>query len=257
MAPIELCVRNRVGHGILLTKIRLGASGPLMNKLLFAAVALFTAVIFSTLGSNIGTAQTATPEVYILGSSSVNGSIGRIIEASIGRAGFRVERHGRSSSGFSRPDFFDWQAEIGRLSHLRTLRAAIVLMGGNDAQDLRLRASEVPAGGRNTIHWSDEARWTEVYRNRTREFVTGLCSAGVAKVIMVLPNEGENRRWDSRMERIRQIYIAAVRGTCGITVDGRGGPASTEDGVHLTREGAQRYWSRIEAPVIAAIRAAH
>lgn len=199
-------------------------------------------------------------DVVLIGSSSVNGALGRMIESELETAGLRVERHGRSSTGLARPDFFDWQDEAGTLHGLEAMRGVVVYMGGNDTQALRLRREESPEGTRGEaswIAWRDEARWVEIYTARTHALVDALCDAGAPRVMWVLPTDGDREGWADRIHRIQDAQAAGVRGTtCGVVVDPRGlriTDRSTSDGVHLTRTGARDVWRIIGPPLIAGL----
>lgn len=200
------------------------------------------------------------PDVVIVGSSSVNGALGRLIESELEASGLETERHGRSSTGLARPDFFDWQAEITELGDLARLRGVVVYMGGNDTQAVRLRPEETPGrsrGSESWIIWREEARWTEVYVRRVHEFVEGLCAAGAPRVMWVLPADGDREGWSERIHRVQDAQAAGTRGTsCGIVVDPRGAPlrrGSTSDGVHLTRTGSRDVWRLIGPPLVAGL----
>jgi glyoxylase I family protein len=205
----------------------------------------------------------ASSDVLIIGSSSVNGALGRLIESELARAGMRPERRARSSSGFSRPDFYDWEAEIPSLGDLRALRGLVVYAGGNDAQAIRLREHELPEAVRadrrarrsaEWIQWRDEARWRPTYEGRVRSFVDGLCAAGARRVLVLLPAEGENEHWSGRMERIQALQESATRATrCGRVVDPRGvrvREGATVDGIHLSRSGANAVWERVGPSIV-------
>jgi len=199
-------------------------------------------------------------DVVLIGSSSVNGALGRMMESELEGAGLRVERHGRSSTGLARPDFFDWQDEAHALRGLETMRGVVVYMGGNDTQALRLRREEAPGGTRGEaswVAWRDEARWIEIYTARTHALVDALCEAGAPRVMWVLPTNGDREGWADRIHRIQDAQAAGVRGTtCGVVVDPRGlriTDGSTSDGVHLTHTGARDVWRIIGPPLISGL----
>lgn len=203
-------------------------------------------------------APRAPDDVLLIGSSSVNGALGRLIETELEGAGLRVARHGRSSTGLARPDFFDWQEEIGELGDLTRLRGVVVYMGGNDTQAVRLRREEsLDRGEASWIAWRDEARWTEIYTARVHALVQGLCDAGAPRVMWVLPTDGDREGWAERIHRVQDAQAAGARGTsCGVVVDPRGlriTDRSTTDGVHLTRTGARDVWQIIGPPLVAGL----
>lgn len=198
------------------------------------------------------------PDVVVLGSSSINGALGRMIEERLIGAGLRVRRMGRSSTGFARPDFFDWSAEIPRLGDLAAMRGVVIYMGGNDTQAIRLTRAESPdRGGASWIPFRDEARWREVYVARVHRFVEALCDAGARRAVLLLPADGDREGWSDRIQRVQEAQVLGVRGTrCGVVVDPRGrdvGRGDTTDGVHLSTRGARDLLLRIGPPIVAAI----
>ncbi len=202
-------------------------------------------------------------DVLIIGSSSVNGALGRLIESELAQSGLHPERRARSSSGFSRPDFYDWEAEIPSLGDLHALRGLVVYAGGNDAQAIRLRERELPEATRadrrarrsaEWIQWRDETRWRSTYEGRVRSFVDALCTAGARRVLVLLPAEGENEHWSERMERIQTLQESATRASrCGRVIDPRGvrvREGATVDGIHLSRTGARAVWDRVGQAIV-------
>lgn len=209
------------------------------------------------------------PDVLIIGSSSINGALGRLIESEVATAGMHPQRIGHSSSGFSRPDFFDWDAEVPRLGDLHALRGIVIYIGGNDAQAVRLRDSELPPTPTGAprarrdrtgewIVWRDEAAWSARYQARVTSFVSALCTGGVPRVVFLLPAQGENEHWTERMTRVRNLQEAGTRATrCGVAIDPsavRARPGSTVDGVHLSRTGAHAVWDRVGTQILDQLR---
>jgi len=228
---------------------------------LAALVSLSALLLGLVLVSDVAAQRRAPREpddVLLVGSSSVNGALGRLIESELEATGLRVGRHGRSSTGLARPDFFDWQAEIPELGDLSRLRGVVVYMGGNDTQAVRLRSEEsADRGADSWIAWNEETRWTEVYTARVRALVQGLCDAGAPRVMWVLPTDGDREGWAERIRRVQEAQAAGARGTsCGVVVDPRGlriTERSTSDGVHLTRTGARDVWRIIGPPLVAGL----
>lgn len=199
------------------------------------------------------------PDVLVLGSSSVFGPLGVAIEESLEGEGLRVRRQGQRSTGFARPDFFDWQQEISTLTNLESLRGVVVVMGGNDTHALRLTRDESPdRGPASWVQWRDEARWRAIYSARVHTFVDTLCTAGSRRVVVIIPSDGERPGWADRIRRVQEAQIEGVRGTrCGVVLDPRTDrpvrPGDTLDGVHLSTRGAREALSRIGSALIAAM----
>lgn len=197
-------------------------------------------------------------EALLIGSSSVNGAVGRTIERELGTAGVRLRRHARSASGFARPDFFDWRGEVANLGSLDRYRAVLVYTGGNDGQSLHVQPDERGPGEERLrwIDWRDEARWRATYARRVRAVVDELCERGAARVVVLLPVDGGRAGWSRRMVRVREGMAEGVRGSrCGSALDAgeRGEVFESLDGVHLSWDGARRMWARIGTPLLALV----
>lgn len=225
-----------------------------------AALVTLSIVLLALLapGDSAAAQRRAPPDVVVLGSSSVHGALGRLIEEHLEGAGLRVRRVGHRSTGLARPDFFDWQAEIPALGDLSSMRGVVVLMGGNDTNALRLTRAESPdRGAASWIPWRDEERWRPIYVARVRRFVEGLCDAGARRVVLLPPADGDRDGWAERIPRVQDAQIEGTRGTrCGVVVDPRGREVrrgDTTDGVHLSTRGARDLLMRIGPPIVAAI----
>ena len=227
-----------------------------------AAMVTLSAVLLSfALGSSAGAQRRAArpapvpDDVLLVGSSSVNGAFGILIERELESAGMHVRRVAHSATGLARPDYFDWQAEIPRLGDLRELRGVLVTLGGNDTQPLRVVTTD--ARGRSdhdSIRWADEARWNAVYTERVTRFVDGLCAAGAPRVGVILPNDGTSDTWSERVHRVQEAQVAGTRASrCGTVIDPRSVSTrherDTVDGVHLSRRGSRSVWAAI-APLV-------
>lgn len=234
---------------------------------LAALVTLSAAILALGFGDIASAQRTHEPvpadDVLLIGSSSVNGAFGRLIESELEHAGMHVRRVAHSATGLARPDYFDWQAEIPRLGDLHAMRGVLVTLGGNDTQPIRLTETdprEESVGSAHTraghvaIRWADEARWNALYTSRVTHFVDGLCAAGAPRVLVILPTDGTSDDWSERVHRVQDAQIAGTRASrCGTVVDPRAvstrGPTATVDGVHLSRRGSRSVWDVI-APIV-------
>lgn len=232
-----------------------------LRRTLLASSLLATAALAASMVAAQNRAPRGPVDVWLVGSSSVNGALGMLIEAEIERAGLAVQRDGRSSTGLSRPDFYDWEAQIPRLHPLDRTRGVLVYLGGNDAQAFRLREGEYPEGApepRRWIQFRDEPRWSEAYRRRVQRFVQALCTAGAPKVVVIPPIDGEDPRHGERIQRIQRLQVEGTRETsCGVVADPSQvelGPELAGDGVHLNRAGARAVWQHIGPTILGALR---
>lgn len=202
-----------------------------LRPLVFAAITVLVATF--------PRAAEGQREVLLVGSSSVSGALGRTIVDELEHWGFAARRRARGASGFARPDFYNWEAQVPLLAPFDRYAAVVVLTGGNDVQSLR------DVSGRS-VRWQNEAAWTEEYVERVRRFVDRLCNRGARRVIVVLPANGGRPRWSERIVRVRHgLSEGAAASQCGLAVDGGDDELPSHDGVHLTRRGAARMWARI------------
>jgi hypothetical protein len=210
-----------------------------------------------------GHAQTDRQDAFVIGSSSVGQSLGRIIERELEERGYDVRRKGVSSAGLSRPDHRDMQKLIEDLPISRKTAAVFVYLGVNDAQAIWLRPHERGPSGREYLPWSDE-RWSGLYTERARQLVERICQRGARHAFMVLPVDVKRARLQQRLERIRKLQARAIaRTSCGVVLPTQGdersfgddeSPLRRRDGFHLTQQGAEVVWERIRKRTVAALR---
>jgi len=202
-------------------------------------------------------------DAFVIGSSSVGQSLGRVIARELEERGYQVSRKGVSSAGLSRPDHRDMQKLIEGLPISRRTAAVFVYLGVNDAQAMWLRPRERGPSGREYLPWSDE-RWSSLYTERARQLVERICQRGAQRAFVVLPVDVDRERLQRRLQRIRKLQARAVaRTSCGVALSTTGDeksfanaevPLRRRDGFHLTPEGAEVVWERIGAKAIGALR---
>lgn len=163
----------------------------------------------------------------------------------------------RYSSGLTRPDFFDWPAQVGQIAEDYDPDLWIVMIGANDAQDVR------DANQRFRHIGSDE--WEAIYRARIGALMDLLVTGGRG-VIWVGQPIMRDAPFDESMAYISSLYeLEAGRRPLVSFVDSRAVFAGSEgryadylpgpdgqldqmrlpDGIHLTRAGAQRLAEQI------------
>ncbi|MFV0308503.1 MAG: DUF459 domain-containing protein [Desertimonas sp.] len=162
----------------------------------------------------------------------------------------------KSSSGLSRPDFFDWPARL-RDSIAETAPDIIVVtFGGNDAQDIRDANGDIVAAGPT----GNEAEWTTEYVRRANEVLDIMQGEGRTVIWVGIPND-DNPDVTARMAVQDQAARQAVEGHPGVTFvdtwarfsgrsggwaeyvidprDGQGKDVRADDGFHLNEVGAE------------------
>jgi hypothetical protein len=214
-----------------------------LARLILATAAL---VPFSGFSQQLAAPEPARTErrVLLIGDSFVRQSFGRGLERELSDAGFSVLRRGKGSSGLARPDFFDWSTEGARLMAAFDPAVIVVMMGGNDGQDLLDR------NRRGRVRWG-EVEWAERYAARIQSFVEVL-GAGSRRVLWVELPPMRGPRFEQKVEYIRGIqratlaripsarYLPTGRLLQTLCVGGAAAYAVHQpDGVHLTVEAGE------------------
>lgn len=222
------------------------------------------ALVFTLTPVALAYAQT-TGQVLVFGSSSVNGSFGRVIASELGRRGVSVVRRGYSAAGLARPDFHDMRETLLKMPLERGVRSVMLYIGGNDAQSIWLRPEERTVE-RPWVFWNDE-RWSSIYHARAVEMIEAVCARGVKHVIVLPPADVRSARLQTRLDRVRNLLRRAAKSSaCGRYVSTTGDskffaiatePLRTPDGVHMTFAGAQRVWQRMRDAVLKLARSSH
>ncbi len=208
--------------------------------------------------------------MLLLGSSSVLGALGHRFEHELERLGVDVRAHGRSSSGLARPDFFDWFGRAKSLPLSKRTRAAVVYVGGNDAQGIRLRGAKERKHYKAKDRWLrwQHPRWAAAYADRVQEFASTLCRRGVRRVVFVTPAAVSSPWLQRRLIRIRKaIGRGASKVRCAHVVSSGNDAVSKArerrrgakrlrgpHGTHLSRIGAERLWRRMGTRLVKALR---
>ena len=202
----------------------------------------------------------------VIGSSSVVGQLGRSAESQLKALGFNVLRRGKSASGLTRTDYFDWWKEAKQMKVPRNTVGALVYMGVNDAQGIWLHPHEKRWAKRPSDPWIrwQQPGWSEIYRDRVTSFAETLCKRGIGRVIFLLPVDVAKPFLSRRMMRVRRLQREGVmRSSCGAAVSAAGdrlwlkrfGVRKSEqrraaDGYHLSPYGADIVWKRIRGHIL-------
>lgn len=208
------------------------------------------------------------PFMFIMGDSNIWGHLGRQMQPSFEKLGYRVYRRGKPYSGLSRPDFFDWIDKSPFLIRSLSPEVVVIMLGGNDAQVLSpLRGSDAAP-----IPWEDEAAWVAEYERRVERLV-GVLASGGATVYFLSPTNRKPIYARQAMHRIIAAQRRAVERTgLAVYVDtyvltshpdgeyiaageykGRPVPYRYNDGIHLSPPGAIALRERL-LPIITACR---
>jgi hypothetical protein len=203
--------------------------------------------------------------VLLLGDSLLATGFGEYLQRRLDdHPQIRCVRRAQSSSGLSRPDFFDWM-EAGRQEIDRHQPdAVIVILGGNDGQGITER------DGKAVARWG-EATWASTYRQRLESFLQIISAPGRRIVWLELPTTGLGR-FERKLGLIRNLQreVLSARAdavhleTRPFFIDDKGKAlvhAKVEgfrgrkrlrlnDGIHFTVAGGRYFASKVHPQVL-------
>ena len=211
--------------------------------------------------------------VLIVGSSLAATGLGAVLEDKLdANPQIVAYRKGKSASGLSRPDFYDWFDQGKRQVEFRKPELVIVIMGANDGQDLP------PWKGSKRVHWGSEG-WPEAYRDRVDDFLASVRTPvegqeAPANVLWVglpkVPSPSLERKL-TLIRGLHQEQVAAL-GDAGFYVDttphlvdangvllktakvrGKQRELRSEDGVHFTMSGCEYLADKLYPEVLQAL----
>jgi hypothetical protein len=144
-------------------------------------------------------------KVLLLGDSLAATGFGALLEKRLdGHPDVECFRKAKSASGLARPDFYDWIAEGKKQADLREPDLVVVIMGGNDGQDITKR----PKSGDKRVGW-DTDEWKAAYRARIDAFLAGVTAPGRKVLWLGLPKMGM-RSLETKLETIRAVQQEAI-----------------------------------------------
>jgi hypothetical protein len=168
---------------------------------------------------------------------------------------------GKESTGLTRPDYFNWPAELASDLHTDNPQVVVIMMGANDAQDF--------LGPPDTPYTSPQ--WNALYSQRVQQFMQ-IAQSGGAEVIWVGMPPMQNPSLSAQMADIDALdknqaagskppitfistwkslgtptggYTAFVTNASGQIVNTR-----TPDGIHLTPGGSQVVAQQVIAQMV-------
>ncbi|MDQ6433657.1 DUF459 domain-containing protein [Mesorhizobium sp. LHD-90] len=165
-------------------------------------------------------------------------------------SGIRIADRSNGSSGFVREDHFDWPGEISAVVEAEKPAVAIVMIGANDRQPMRI--------GQTSATLRSDA-WTREYSARAASFASALSGSGVPLIWVGAP-PFKSPRSSSDMLALNEIYrrVAADVGaefvdvwegfvdengafsTTGADITGQTVRLRSGDGVNLTAAGKRK-----------------
>ena len=201
--------------------------------------------------------------VVVLGDSLGDGTWAGLYHVLRQDKRFNVIKKSRVATGFSRPDYFDWNAEVRNIADDTRIDIAVVVMGTNDRQPI------VEQGKRHALF---EPGWRDIYERRVDDFTATLKTTGAQIYWMELPVM-KSPRFGGDMAQFNGIFEARARAnnitfvrTEGLATGADGGYTAygpdrfgrtkllrAEDGIHFTMPGYELLGERIANAMLADI----
>jgi hypothetical protein len=116
--------------------------------------------------------------IVVLGDSLAEGLWAGLYRAFEDDATLEFINRSKASSGLSRTDNYDWNAELDKLFKDETYQIAVVMFGANDAQGIRK--------GKESFKVGTEG-WREAYGKRVEDFIKKLRAKNIATYWVGLP----------------------------------------------------------------------
>ena len=116
--------------------------------------------------------------IVVLGDSLADGLWAGLYRAFEDDATLEFINRSKASSGLSRTDNYDWNAELDKLFEDETYQIAVVMFGANDAQGIRK--------GKESFKVGTEG-WRESYGKRVEDFIKKLRAKNIATYWVGLP----------------------------------------------------------------------
>ncbi len=204
--------------------------------------------------------------ILIVGDSFIAESFGPVLERELlSFKDVQVFRKGVYSTGFSRPDYFNWEEEINKLILEKRPNVAFVMFGANDGQDQTSLDKKV-------IHYGDK-EWNPEYGRRVARFLKILEDNNIFAFWVGNPI-ARDKYYADKMANLNSVYqsvcqqylnclyldtwgvLATLEGKYSAYLPDENGQkhlARASDGIHTTAFGSQillkEIMSRIEEKI--------
>ncbi|HWC67464.1 MAG TPA: DUF459 domain-containing protein [Acidimicrobiales bacterium] len=199
--------------------------------------------------------------IYLAGDSLAQGW-GSVLQGQLAESDvYDVEERVRSSTGLTRPDYFNWPDALQDDVESYQPQVVVVTFGGNDGQPLKDDDGD--------YHDVGDPEWAEVYGARTGAVMDYLGANGRKLIWVGVPN-AKSESLNQRMEIIRGVAMAEAekrpnvtyvdswalfRGANGgyaeyiVDQDGVAKPMRANDGYHMSFTGYERWARAIKAEI--------
>lgn len=208
-------------------------------------------------------------KVLILGDSLAATGFGALLEKKLdAHPDIECARKAKSATGLARPDFYDWESEAKKQVEASKPDLVVVIMGGNDGQDL------TPKSGKGKrVAWKSDG-WNDAYKGRVSDFLREI-GVDQRKVLWLGLPKSETTGFEQKLDVIRQVQSEAVAAlgdaatyldTTPFLTDASGVLLATatvgkrkdqdlreDDGIHFTMAGSQFFADKVYPEVLRAL----
>lgn len=241
----------------------LTVKGPAKDKPKTKAHQVAAGTTTTTSTTNPKNPTAAAPLRVLIVGDSIGLDMGGALQSDLAGTGVvTAALDGRESTGLTRPDYFNWPAELTQDLKTDNPQVVVIMMGANDAQDF-LGPPDTPYTSPN---------WNTLYTQRVQQFMQ-IAQSGGAAVIWVGMPPMQNPSLSAQMADINTLdqhqasvskppitfvstwktlgtpaggYTAFVTNASGQIVNTR-----TPDGIHLTPGGSQVVAQQVIAQMVA------
>jgi uncharacterized protein len=214
----------------------------------------------------VAEAPSGPRKVLVLGDSLAATGFGALLERRLdAHPDIECFRKAKSATGLARPDFYDWETEAKRAVDQRKPDLVVVIMGGNDGQDLTTRS-----GKGKRVGWKSDG-WNDAYKARVAEFLGEISAEGRKVLWLGLPRTGTTS-FEQKLTTIRDLQSQALAdfGEAGVYLDTspfitdsagelidtatigkrKAQALREEDGIHFTMAGSEFFADKVYPEVL-------
>ncbi|MDC0673285.1 SGNH/GDSL hydrolase family protein [Nannocystis radixulma] len=216
--------------------------------------------------AEVAAAPSGPRKVLVLGDSLAATGFGAMLEKRLDEhPDIECFRKAKSATGLARPDFYDWESEAKKAVDQRKPDLVVIIMGGNDGQDL---TSKTGKGKR--VAWKSDG-WNDAYKARVADFLSEISADGRKVLWLGLPRTGTTS-FEQKLTTIREVQSQALAdfGTAGVYLDTtpfittdagelidsatigkrKAQALREEDGIHFTMAGSEFFADKVYPEVL-------
>lgn len=218
------------------------------------------------LPEEVAAAPSGPRKVLVLGDSLAATGFGAMLEKKLDEhPDIECFRKAKSATGLARPDFYDWESEAKKAVEQRKPDLVVVIMGGNDGQDLTTKS-----GKGKRVAWKSDG-WNDAYKARVAEFLGEISAEGRKVLWLGLPRTGTTS-FEQKLTTIRDLQSQALAdfGEAGVYLDTspfitdsagelidtatigkrKAQALREEDGIHFTMAGSEFFADKVYPEVL-------